>query len=71
MRCIAISNGHMHDYAFFIYAYCFLHLQGHNLQGHNIVFCICRDIICVCAFANLVAFRVGLTRSICINFLLS
>ena len=56
MRCIAINNGHMHDYAF--------------LYMH-IVFCICRDIICVCAFANLVAFNVGLTRSICINFLLS
>ena len=56
VRCIAISNGHMHDYAF--------------LYMH-IVLCICRDINYVCAFENIFAFRVVLTRSICINYLLS
>ena len=50
------SNGHMHDYAF--------------LYMH-IVLCICRDINYVCAFENIFAFRVGLTRSICIKYLLS
>ena len=46
----------MHDFAF--------------LYMH-IVLCICRDINYVCAFENIFAFRVVLTRSICINYLLS
>ena len=35
----------------------------------HIVVCICRGINGVCAFKNIFAFRVVLTRSICINYL--